>query len=315
MMLSLLVFVSISTAAMLERESAFLAHANLQLREMHNSQIDQERAKLNISTQEHSRPLAFDIGFNNGDDSGNLLDLGYRVVAVDANPQLCKAGKVKFGHAVSSSDLTILNEALAPNTSAEGKQLPFYVSKVYNEWSSFDFDCGCRPSGCFHECKHNSKCCPTKTACSVTEVTTVACSSLYLKYGVPAVLKVDIEGSEGPCLQALRDQKNKPQYVVFEKSGDWKGRMKLMIELGYTGMKIVDQRDARGRTPRYPTSSGPVGEASMDQEYGSAWRPLSSHNFPDIFMAANLSIVAAEKRGTWHDLHFRYGGASPVAAR
>ena len=41
-------------------------------------------------------PLAFDLGFNNGDDTALLLLQGFRVVAVEADPQLVAAGRRRF---------------------------------------------------------------------------------------------------------------------------------------------------------------------------------------------------------------------------
>jgi predicted RNA methylase len=40
--------------------------------------------------------LVYDVGMNNGDDSAFYLRAGFRVVAVEANPLLCRAAESRF---------------------------------------------------------------------------------------------------------------------------------------------------------------------------------------------------------------------------
>ena len=42
------------------------------------------------------RSLVYDVGMNNGDDTAYYLHLGYRVVAIDADPTLIERAKLRF---------------------------------------------------------------------------------------------------------------------------------------------------------------------------------------------------------------------------
>src|SRR5688500_13122165 len=56
-----------------------------------------------------SAPLIYDVGLHNGDDSAYYLAKGFRVVAIDANPDLCKACRRRFASEISAGQMTILN--------------------------------------------------------------------------------------------------------------------------------------------------------------------------------------------------------------
>ena len=77
--------------------------------------------------------LVFDIGMHNGDDTCYYLASGYRVVAVDADPRMCEAGRKRFAKEISTGQLSIRNVGIAET---EG-EMDFWVSST-TEWSSFD---------------------------------------------------------------------------------------------------------------------------------------------------------------------------------
>jgi hypothetical protein len=68
-------------------------------------------------TSEDSSRLVFDIGFNNGDDTAHYLEGGFRVVAVEANPQLVMAGRERFAEAIASGRLHLVGAGIAEHTS------------------------------------------------------------------------------------------------------------------------------------------------------------------------------------------------------
>jgi hypothetical protein len=64
-------------------------------------------------------------------------------------------------------------------------------------------------------------------------------------YGIPYYLKVDIEGADVLCLQALKHFESKPKYVSIESSKtSWKNlrnEFALLKVLGYSRFKVVPQ--------------------------------------------------------------------------
>jgi len=56
--------------------------------------------------------LIYDVGMDNGDDSEFYLSKGFRVVAVEADPDLCRAAEERFEPFIRSGQLTIVNRAI-----------------------------------------------------------------------------------------------------------------------------------------------------------------------------------------------------------
>jgi hypothetical protein len=50
---------------------------------------------------------------NNGDDSAFYLKAGHRVVAIEANPLLCRAAEKRFAAEIASGRFAILNLAIS----------------------------------------------------------------------------------------------------------------------------------------------------------------------------------------------------------
>ena len=155
---------------------------------------------------------------NNGDDTAYYLRRGYDVVAIEANPQQVEKVKLRFPQEIKNGRLTILNVGVAE---AEGN-IPFWVCDTISEWSSFHREVASRDGAPHHEIL-------------------VPCrrfASIVKEFGVPYYLKVDIEGNDGLCLNALRGGLL-PQFVSVETSD--LTLLDLMAELGYTRFKTISQ--------------------------------------------------------------------------
>ena len=161
--------------------------------------------------------LIYDVGFNVGNDTRYYLAQGFRVVAVEADPVLGRAGRERFADAVDAGQLTLLNVGI---TDRAGVQ-PFYVNRTHHQWSSFDPEWG-RRGGDF-------------------EVVDVPCRTfddILAEHGVPHYLKIDIEGHDRDCIDAL-DPAELPPFVSFEID-DLEGLLRLR-QKGYNAFKLVDQ--------------------------------------------------------------------------
>jgi len=165
--------------------------------------------------------LVFDIGMHTGQDTYYYLQEGFKVLAVEANPQFCEENAKKFKKYIDDGSLTILNVGIADK---EGI-LPFYINKRTSEWSSFDFELGTR----------------NNTPYEVLNVPCVTTASLFEKYGVPYYFKVDIEGYDFYCINDLPIVAGGKgiKYVSCEVSQI--SLMDTLYKKGYTKFKLIHQ--------------------------------------------------------------------------
>lgn len=179
-------------------------------------------------TQSHSN-LIYDIGLFDGMDTAYYLFRGYNVVAVDANPLLVEKAKMRFAQEIKTKRLTLLNVGIAETPGAA----TFWMSDVA-EWSSFDRNIASR-DGVAHR---------------PTSVSVVQFSQLLAEYGLPHYLKIDIEGNDRLCIDALRGTRI-PTYISVESEcvGDSEvlsdeeaiAMLDLLRDLGYQRFKLVNQ--------------------------------------------------------------------------
>jgi len=203
--------------------------------------------------------LIYDVGMNNGDDAAYYLEEGYRVLAIEANPQLAEAAAERFAGPLDEGRLEILNVGVAED---EGV-LPFYVNEENDHWSSFIQEVGWRDGTRGH----------------VVTVPAVDFAACLREHGVPHYLKIDIEASDMLCLEALNEvePEQRPRYVSIEAEAEsWSAAVRqfdLLARLGYTRFAIVQQGDIGERVAPIVTfdgrtipcrfemfSSGPFGE-------------------------------------------------------
>jgi FkbM family methyltransferase len=173
--------------------------------------------------------LIYDVGVLNGDDTAYYLYRGYEVVAIDANPVMIESARVRFAKEIQNGRVTLLNVGIAKNS---GKEL-FWISD-HSEWSSFNRGVASR-GGTGHR--------------SVV-VPVVPLTELVAQYGVPHYLKVDIEGNDGLCIDALREGVL-PTYISVESEciedaavlsdEEATKTLKLLRDVGYRRFKLVKQ--------------------------------------------------------------------------
>jgi FkbM family methyltransferase len=167
--------------------------------------------------------LIYDIGLNDGRDTGHYLDEGCRVVAVDANPAMCAAMDARFRDYIRRGQLKIINRGI---TEAKG-QLEFWVCDDLPQWSSFHRDLASR-----HGAKHHSilvDCVPIK--------------EIIDEFGVADYMKIDIEGNEQICIAGLTGD-IAPKYISTEIEFYYgQQQLELLSRLGYKGFKVICQNN------------------------------------------------------------------------
>lgn len=100
-------------------------------------------------------------------------------------------------------------------------------------------------------------------------VPTVTFGSLLERFGSPLYCKIDIEGSDQLCIDAL-NERTRPRFVSFEVT-DFQAQVESLAGLGYRRFKIISQTDFRQRR-RWAALLG----ARLDRSLVLGFRSLSS---------------------------------------
>lgn len=171
--------------------------------------------------------LIYDVGFHNGDDTAYYLHRGFRVVAVEANPNLAALGGRRFETEIADRRLVLLNVGIAQT---EGT-FSFWVNDDNDTWSSFDRSLAGRNGTRNHE----------------VQIRGVTFSSILGEYGTPYYMKVDIEGSDALCLPAL-DRNDPPKYISCELE-QHSDIVSKLYATGYRRFKVLNQTTYTESTP------------------------------------------------------------------
>ena len=179
-----------------------------------------------------TRKLIFDLGLFDGSDTAFYLRKGFKVVAVEARPDLCTRARTAFAQEVSSGQLTIVERAI---WRTEGERIPFHVR---SGWSSVFRSSAERDGG----------------ASEKIEVSTTTMDRLFDEFGIPHYLKADIEAAEDIVVDALSRRTNRPTFVSVE---DATGAMAARLHgIGYDRFQMVNQGYLRLASLPKPSREG-----------------------------------------------------------
>jgi len=173
--------------------------------------------------------LIYDVGMHRGQDTEFYLKKGFRVVAVEANQELCDEVAARLADEVESGRLMIVNKAIAETA---GK-VTFYRNEKLSSWGTVDPAWARRNAA-----NHNA---PS------TEVTVEATTmdAILREHGVPYYAKIDIEGLDLVALRGLGSAPDRPRYVSIESDkvslAGLHEEFSLLQGLGYDRFKIVPQ--------------------------------------------------------------------------
>jgi FkbM family methyltransferase len=202
--------------------------------------------------------LIFDVGAHKGEDSDFYLKLGYRVVAVEGNPALAEQLRKRFDREISDGRYNVIDKVIADSMGSS----KFYLNKVNSLWGTAD-PIWARRNKLLGADSYE------------IEVECISFSELVKTYGCPYYMKIDIEGADMLCINALRDMDCRPKYLSLESTKtSWLGlldEINTLEALGYSRFKVVNQRkhnrnmfrDVNGKDIAYRFeygASGPFGE-------------------------------------------------------
>lgn len=143
-----------------------------------------------------SGDLVFDIGANHGGKCAAFLRLGARVLAVEPNPKCIASLSNRFAREIATGRLIILPVAIG--RSAGRAQL-----------REFSLDSCASASDAFAAALEEDFGPPT----AIYDVEMISGASLFERYGVPAFMKIDVEGMDAEVLSTVP---RRPRMLSFE---------------------------------------------------------------------------------------------------
>ena len=236
----------------------------------------------NRMTGNTSNKLIFDIGFHSGDDAIHFLELGFRVVAIDANPFMIEDGlrRPVLRLAKQRGRLNAIARGVVREVARANQTLTFFLHRRVTEWSTFKV-----PSA------------GVRGDFDPINVPITTCADLIRQYGTPYYMKVDIEGFDSECLASL-EVDHLPTYVSTEDPL----QLDHLLRLGYHSFKMVSQRLTRRGGRQF---SGGLSESAPGQ-WGDAASIRSHPFFSTIHMHVRIDGNGNRIREE-HDLHAKLG--------
>jgi FkbM family methyltransferase len=164
--------------------------------------------------------IVYDIGANNGDDISYYLLRADRVVAVEANPQLCELISSRFASEIASGRLIVENCVV---TDAQGAgEVEFFVHKEMHVLSQLS------PPGEADAASFERRRLPSRCLVDVIR-----------QYGEPHYVKIDVEHFDAPLLASMFAAGIFPPYLSAECHSPEVPAL-LVLRREYRAFKLVD---------------------------------------------------------------------------
>ena len=177
--------------------------------------------------------LIFDIGFNVGEFTQTCFDTykDCNVIAVEANPNLCNSS---IRSCFSGNNFTLLNNLVSNN---EDEEINFYISHNATGVStaSMEFMINSRFTKGSKNLSKNSI-----NWAKPIKVKSITVDSMIENYGMPDLIKIDVEGYE---LNVIRGLTKKAKDICFEwHEEEYENLIKILDHLqniGYEEFGII----------------------------------------------------------------------------
>jgi FkbM family methyltransferase len=273
-----------------------------------------------------NRKLIYDVGMHCGEDTAFYLSRGYRVVGVEANPELIGQLRQKFAAEIKTGQLQIVAKAIAEKSG----RVKFAINRDLSVWGSISA-----------EYIERNAALGTKT--EFVEVDAIPFDAVLAEHGVPYYMKIDIEGMDMECVKALH-RSTPPKYLSIETAATTAAtnyeapfaELAHLWTLGYRAFKYIDQSglsrlngtilDREGSAMPYrhfKEASGPFGEETQGEWmmidaalrkmrsliwYQNAFGLGGRHSrHPVSRLYRGLRLCFGQSHHRWYDLHARLG--------
>src|SRR5208337_3963175 len=139
------------------------------------------------------KDLIYDIGMHKGEDTEFYLRKGFRVIAFEADPDLVRSCRSRLKEFIEQGQLTIIEGAIVDPDAIEAgqKKVEFYKNCADSVWGTVRIDWT----------ERNAR---LGTSSSMVEVGVINLASVIQEYRVPHFMKIDIEGCDMVCINALK---------------------------------------------------------------------------------------------------------------
>lgn len=203
--------------------------------------------------------LIYDVGAHQGEDSDFYLKLGYRVVAVEANPVLADRLRQRFSGPIAAGTYTLINKAIARSAG----EISFYVNRKASVWGTANPDWAARNAGLGADSERIT-------------VPSARFEDIIAECGPAHYIKADVEGADMLCVRALETVRDRPRFVSIESSKtSWAELMDefdTLERLGYSRFQVINQkshpagtfRTLDGRTIHHHFEEGATGRFGDD---------------------------------------------------
>ncbi len=192
------------------------------------------------------KDLIYDVGMHVGEDTEYYLKKGFRVIAFEANPDLANFCRAKFLYYINDGRLVIVEGAIV-DAEYNLDTIDFYVNSKIVAWGTVSF--------LFAE--RNVSFGTENTVIKVRAINFAECLKTY---GVPYYLKIDIEGLDTACLEALKSINGRPAYISMESEKQHfeklVSELSLLSELGYDRFQAIDQTKVERQIVPFPPREG-----------------------------------------------------------
>lgn len=217
----------------------------------------------------------YDVGLHRGEDSEFYLKKGFRVVAIDANAEMCTLVGSRLRRYVENGTLVIINKAISANDG----QVSFFKNRQHTQWGTTD------PLWVARNARKGE---------TIEEVTVESArlSHLIEECGQPYYVKIDIEGLDTVALASLRGAKSLPRFVSIESEKvsftKLRQEFELFVALGYDQFKIVPQHLIHVQRPPNPAREG----KNVDHRFEMGSSGLFGEELPGSWMTSGEAIEA-----------------------
>lgn len=202
----------------------------------------------------------YDVGMNIGEDTHYYLARGFNVVAIEAHPQMIEAAKSRFAQEINDGRLILIHGAIADKPGT----IRFYICDTMSAWSTTDtflMEQQKRGGAVFHE----------------VDVPCLQFADIIRQYGMPYYLKVDIEGCDHLCIEALSEFKVRPRLLSVEVDFyNHKKTLEAAEKLGYDNFQIVSQSGVPAQKVPFASIEG----NTIDYTFQIGCTGLFGHDLP-----------------------------------
>ena len=232
------------------------------------------------------RNLIIHVGVHTGQDTEFYLKKGFRVVRIEAHPDICESTKRRLNSYIESGQLTFLNVAV----SSKEDPITFYANLDRSFWGTISPDRVISSDRSF------------STRSVEMTLTGRRFKSILEEFGIPYYLKVDIEGSDLCRISELQQLDTKPQFISIESKESNKAFWNALLEeleflkkLGYQKFKALNQAKVTQEVCPSPTREGKY--IPYQFEYGASG--LSGEETPGDWLSE--SEASTVYKGTYTD--------------